>query len=358
MTEPRVTVLTTVYNGARYLAETIESIAADGFTDFEHVIVDDGSTDATPEILENAAARDSRIIVLRHEPNRGIAAATNRGLAIARGEYIARLDADDVSLPGRLAREAAFLDEHADVAMVSMNYESMDANGVVIGRSRRDHPPSVVEYLLNFSNSVGGHSQVMFRRSAVETVGRYDESCRASLDYDLWTRIIRQGRIVVLPEIGMRYRVHDQSVSARARATQIEVGKRVVQRTLSAYLGRTLTERELLAITHAWRPVLPAIDAELANDLLHEAYRIFCEREPDRHARSVVRKFKARRLMNTAMLLLAKGDVANGVRHAMHALRWNAMTATARMVKIVSERVWRGIRPSPLPSPRVAGRGD
>lgn len=335
--------LTTVYNGARYLAETIDSILAEDFTDFEYVIVDDGSTDDTPRILERAAARDPRIRVLRLETNRGIAAATNCGLAIARGEHIARLDADDVSLPGRLAREVAVLDAHPDVAMVSMNYEFMSADGVVLGRSHRDHPPAVVEYLLNFSNSIGGHSQVMYRRSTIEAVGGYDESCAAALDYELWTRMAGQGRIVVLPEIGMRYRVHDANVTARARDTQIEVGKRVVQRTLSAYLGRTLSEREVLALTHAWRPVLPAVDATLANDILREAYRLFCSREHDEHARRIVRRFKAQRLMNTAMLLLGNGHLAEGLRQMRHALGWHAGVAMVRMLRIVSSRARPGM---------------
>jgi hypothetical protein len=172
----------------------------------------------------------------------------------------------------------------------------------------------------------------------VEAVGGYDLSCAASLDYDLWSRIVRHGRIVVLPEIGMRYRVHDESVSARARATQVEVGKRVVGRTLSAYLGRTLSDHEVLALTHAWRPLVPSVDAVLANKILREAYRVFCQRENDRHARQLVRKFKARRLMNTAMLLLAKGDAVNAARHAIQALGWDGGKAIARMMKIVSSR--------------------
>lgn len=322
MSAPRVTVLTTVYNGARYLDEALESILRDDFIDFEYVIVDDGSADATPEILARVAGRDPRVIVLRNETNRGIAAATNRGLAVARGEYIARLDADDVSLPGRLAREVAGLDAHPDVALVSMNYEWMDASGVVLGRSRRDHPPSVIEYLLNFSNALGGHSQVMFRRSVVEELGGYDESCDAALDYDLWSRIVRLGRIVVLPEIGMRYRVHDQSLTARGAETQVEVGKRVTQRTLSTYLGRTLREREALAVVHAWRPVLPAVDITLADDVLREAFRMFCERESDRRVRRTVRQLTARRMMKTATQLLRSWDVGNALRHAMFALRW------------------------------------
>src|SRR6202008_257841 len=162
---------TTVYNGARYLDEAIDSVLAEEFTDFEYVIVDDGSTDGTAEILTRAAARDARITVLRNEANRGIAESANRGLAVARGDYIARLDSDDISMPGRFARQVNLLDAHPEVALVSMNYESISADGVVLARSHRDHPSIVVEYLLNFSNALGGHSQVMFRRSAVEAAG-------------------------------------------------------------------------------------------------------------------------------------------------------------------------------------------
>ena len=334
--QPRVTVLTTVYNGARYLDEAIDSILAEEFSDFEYIIVDDGSTDGTAAILARAASRDPRISVLRNETNRGIAASANRGLAVARGEYIARIDCDDISMPGRFRRQVATLDAHPEVALVSMNYESISADGAVIARSHRDHPSIVVEYLLNFSNSLGGHSQVMFRRSAVEAVGGYDETCAAALDSDLWTRIVRQGRIVVLPEIGMRYRVHDESVSARARTTQVEVGKRVLHRTLSSYLGRSLSNYEVLAFIHAWRPLPVAVDPRLANAILREAYRIFCSREAgnDPRARRIVRAVKARRLTNTAVLLMAKGNVVRSLQHWTQALRWDAVGAVRRLMRV------------------------
>ena len=343
---PRVTVLTTVYNGARYLDEAVDSILAEEFTDFEYVIVDDGSTDGTAAILARAASRDPRIIVLRNETNRGIAASANRGLAVARGEYIARIDCDDISMPGRFRREVATLDAHPEVVLVSMNYESISADGVVLARSYRDHPSIVVEYLLNFSNALGGHSQVMFRRSTVEAVGGYDETCAAALDSDLWSRMVRHGRIVVLPEIGMRYRVHEESVSARSGATQVQVGKRVLQRTLSWYLGRSLSDHEVLAFIHAWRPLPVAVDPKLANALLREAYRIFCGREARENpqARSIVRAVKAKRLTNTAVLLMTKWDVVHSLQHLMQALRWNPLVAVGRLMRVfwsVSTRSFR-----------------
>jgi glycosyltransferase involved in cell wall biosynthesis len=338
---PRVTVLTVVYNGARFLQEAIDSILAEEFRDFEYVIVDDGSTDATPEILARAAARDPRIVLLRNETNRGIAPATNRGLAIARGEYVARLDADDLSLPGRFTREVAVLDADPDVALVSMNYETIDASGNVLGRSQRDHPPQLVEYLLHFSNAIGGHSQVMFRRSTIAALGNYDEACGAALDYDLWTRIVGHGRIVVLPEVGMRYRLHDQNLTLRVAEIQTAVGRRAVKRLLSQYLQRPLTDHEVLAFSHSWRPVLPTIDAKLANQILHEAYAVFCRSESDERVRRTARRCKARRLMNTAALLFGRGDLRNAFRHAWYAWRWNAGMAMRRGVEIVSSRARR-----------------
>jgi hypothetical protein len=176
----------------------------------------------------------------------------------------------------------------------------------------------------------------MFRRSAVEAVGGYDETCAAALDSDLWTRIVRHGRIVVLPEIGMRYRVHDESVTTRARDTQVEVGKRVLHRTLSSYLGRSLSHHEVLAFIHAWRPLPVSVDPRVANAILREAYRIFCRREAsdDPNARRIVRAVKAKRLTNTAVLLMTRGNVVRSLQHLSQALRWDAVMAVGRLLRV------------------------
>jgi glycosyltransferase involved in cell wall biosynthesis len=338
---PRVSVLTTVYNGARHLQAAIDSILGQEYADFELILVDDGSTDATPEILARAAARDPRIVLLRNETNRGIAASSNRGLALARCEYVARLDSDDLSLPGRLTKEVAVLDAHPDVAMVSMNYETFDDSGRILGRSRRDEPPEVVAYLLNFSNAVGGHSQVMFRRSAVLAAGGYDESFPLSLDYDLWTRLLPHGRIVILPDLGMRYRLHAASVTAQDRPLQVAMSMFVGRRVLSAYLGRALTDREATAVAHAWRPLAPAVDAPLGHAILREAYALFCEREGrDPRFRRRVRRAYARQLM-TAAALNAKRDAANALRHAFESVRWHPAMALQRAAHIALSRIGR-----------------
>jgi glycosyltransferase involved in cell wall biosynthesis len=342
---PRVTVLTTVYNGERYLEEAMRSVLDQELADIEYIVVDDGSTDGTAEILKRIAADDPRVIILRNEINRGIPFSANRGLTIARCEYVARLDADDVSLPGRFTKEMAVLDAHPDVALVSMNYESIDERGALIGRSHRDAPSEVIAFFLNFSNAIGGHSQVMIRRSCIAAVGGYDESCPYALDYDLWTRLLAQGRIAILSDLGMRYRVHDRSVTFLRSAGQTNVSTRVMRRTLSAYLGRELSDREATAVAHAWRALRPAIDPSLAHAVLREAYVLFCRRDGKcRALRMRVRREYARRLINAAWLLLVAGDAANAARHGAEALRWNAATALRRLLRLIASAIRRTFR--------------
>jgi GT2 family glycosyltransferase len=333
-TSPRITILTTVYNGAAHLQETLDSVLAQEYGDYEWIVVDDGSTDATPEILERAAAADPRVVVVRNETNRGIAASSNRGLAMASCEYVARLDADDLTLPGRFTQEVAVLDADPAAVMVSMNYETFTDGGRTLGRSHRDEPPEVVAFLLNLSNAVGGHSQVMFRRSVVLAAGGYDESFPLSLDYDLWTRLVPHGRIVILPGLGMRYRLHPASVTAKDRSLQVRMSISVARRTLSAYLGRTLSDREAYAVAHAWRPLAPSVDTPLAHAILCEAYELFCQREGrDPRLRRCVRRAYARQLM-TAAALMTKRDAADSLHHAVASVRWHPAMALRRAAQI------------------------
>lgn len=322
---PRVTVLTTVYNGEQYLEETIESIVGQPFTDFEYVVVDDGSTDATAEILEKRASRDPRLVVLRNPVNIGIPASANRGLSAARGDYVARIDADDVSEPDRLRLQVDTLDARPDVVMVSMNYYLMHSDGRLLRRTNFDAPPEAVEFLLHFGNAVGGHSQVMFRRSAVLAIGGYDESQPFALDYDLWTRLMRVGRILILPQPGMRYRLHDRSVTSTSRQRQRAIAAAITRRMLSGYLGRELSERETSAVSSLWSQVPPSADPGTAEALLREAFARFTVAPGTTpEARRRVRREFAARFVGMGMALLWSGHGRAAVRHLLTAARWDA----------------------------------
>jgi glycosyltransferase involved in cell wall biosynthesis len=227
---PRVTVLMCVYNDERHVGEAIESVLAQTFADFELLIVDDGSTDATPRVLAEYAARDPRIHVVT-QANAGTTVSANRGLALARGEYVARLDSDDVSLPDRLAIEVAYLDRHPDVALVGGGTLLMDAKGAVVGR-RNIHPRNAALALR--SRCIYQQSDVMFRRATVNSLGGYRTKFRNAQDYDLWLRISDVAHVAKVPEILGKWRINPGGYTL-ARAAE--------QRYESALVRRLARER-------------------------------------------------------------------------------------------------------------------
>jgi hypothetical protein len=213
MARPRLTVYTPVYNGAKFLRSAIESILAQSFTDFEYLIVDDASTDETPQIIQDYA--DPRIISVRNEQNLGNHAAASRALSLARGELVARLDSDDVALPGRLERQIAHLDRHPDLGIVATWAKVIDESGREFDRVRTETDPALLAWTLTFRCLVV-HSSVMLRREWFERMGGYDPALRRGADHDAWTRCLRRGeRIGVIPEYLVQLRKHGRSVTAQ-----------------------------------------------------------------------------------------------------------------------------------------------
>lgn len=207
---PRVSVVMSVYNGARHLEEALAAIMRQTFADFEFLVVDDGSDDETPQIL--AAVDDPRLRVSRQQ-RAGLTCSLIKAVNLARGEYVARQDADDVSEPQRLAMEVAFLDSHPEVAIVG------SAVGAVndAGRKLCDwYYPSGHEALvaeLKRLLTPLPHSTIMFRRAAVLGVGGYRALFRKAQDYDLLLRIAERHRLASLPEQLCRLRLSDGSVT-------------------------------------------------------------------------------------------------------------------------------------------------
>jgi len=213
----RVSVVMTVYNGLPYLPAAIDSVLAQTLTDCELVIVDDASTDGSVACVQSF--RDARIRLVRNDANLGQTASLNRGLALASGDYVARLDADDLCAPVRLQRQVDFLEQHPEIAVVGARMAGVDAAGrrtERLGRDVRDYGTFVALLLLGICPL--GHPSVIFRRAAVAEAGNYDEAFRIGQDYDLWTRLaLRRQTAYVLPEPLVLYRMHarQQSVADR-----------------------------------------------------------------------------------------------------------------------------------------------
>ena len=193
---PKVSVVMSVYNGECYLREAVESILNQTFTDFQFVIVDDGSADTTVSILESY--KDARIRLLTNEQNLGLTRSLNRALLHATGEFIARIDADDIALPERLSKQVAYLDAHPEVGLIGSAIWSVDVTG---RRVLKTVPTQdvIIRWCLLFSNCIN-HPTALFRRSLLERVGVYDSNIRYAQDYELWSRFSRMTRLANLPD--------------------------------------------------------------------------------------------------------------------------------------------------------------
>lgn len=215
---PRVSVIMAVWNGERHLADAIQSILNQTFRDFEYIIIDDGSSDATRAIIARYALHDERITLLYHE-HQGLTRSLNRGTQEARGAYIARMDADDISLPERLEKEYAYLMQHPDVAVVSCFVHVIDDCGRVAGKHC---PPLVTEDIRKRSFFSGQicHPSVMFQADVVRALGGYNEAFRYAQDYELWLRLMKQHAVATIPEFLFLWRRSEQGIGRVKRRDQ------------------------------------------------------------------------------------------------------------------------------------------
>jgi glycosyltransferase involved in cell wall biosynthesis len=213
-----------VYNGGSMLAPAIESVLAQTFTDFEFIIINDGSTDDTESTIRGF--NDPRIQIL-DQPNRGIVASLNRGLQVAKGTYIARMDADDLSRPERLARQVAYLDAHPEVAVVGTAFAYLDESGREIGFEAVLLRNIDIQRHLFLGNPFG-HSSIMARRDAIRETEGYRDSWWPAEDYDLWRRIARSHELANLPEPLYAYRASAGGISAAQSGPQLQLTNRLI----------------------------------------------------------------------------------------------------------------------------------
>lgn len=188
---PKISVIMGVYNGSKKIQTAIESLLNQTFTDFELIICDDGSTDNSVEIVKKIADRDSRVKLLENGKNLSLAPTLNKCLNEARGEYIARMDDDDISHPQRFEKQVNFLDSHEKYAIVGTSRNMYDENGIW-GEGIREGERTKLDIYLGRSFV---HPSVMMRREAVLDVGGYDTGTETQRleDFDLWCKLYEKG---------------------------------------------------------------------------------------------------------------------------------------------------------------------
>jgi glycosyltransferase involved in cell wall biosynthesis len=238
---PIVTVLLPVYEGAAHVREAIDSILTQTLRDVELLVLDDGSTDGTAAILDDYTGRDRRIRV-EHLPHRGLVPTLNHGLSTARGHFVARMDADDVSLRERLDRQVAFMNARPDVglcgAWVSVS-SATRANGYV-WRTPPDHDR--IRCTLLFESALA-HPTAMWRRDDAGAALRYDPAYPHAEDYELWVRAAHQTRLANIPAVLLHLRIHPGQVTSRFHDELVASARRVRERQL-ADLGIAPTDAE------------------------------------------------------------------------------------------------------------------
>jgi len=208
MRDPLVTVLMPVYNAEKYLREAIDSILNQTFRDYEFLIIDDGSTDESNSIIKSY--KDERIRLIENGQNIKLIATLNKGIDLARGKYIARMDADDISLPERLQRLVDFMEANSDTGLCGSFLNVMGSNNDRVVKFRTTHEE--ITFRLFFTNCLA-HPTIMLRKSVLTDNNLHYPGSLHAEDYSMWVKMSRLTRLAVIPEVLLTYRVHDSNIS-------------------------------------------------------------------------------------------------------------------------------------------------
>lgn len=214
-----ITVLMPVYNAEKYIAEAIESILNQTYTDFEFLIINDGSTDNSLKIIESY--KDKRIRLINNETNIRLIATLNKGIDLARGKYIARMDADDISLPQRLEKQYTYMESHPEVGLLGSYIRTLGLENNYDVHFKTTHDE--IKFKLFFDTHFP-HPAAMIRKSVlIEHDLRFEKAYIHAEDYDLWNRMSRYTRLAVIPEILVHKRVHPDQISVKHTPIQLRV---------------------------------------------------------------------------------------------------------------------------------------
>jgi glycosyltransferase involved in cell wall biosynthesis len=288
MLGPKVTVLMAVFNGLAHLRPAIESILNQTLTDFEFLIIDDGSSEPVSKIILDYD--DDRIRLVRQENNSGLTRTLNRWLVQAQSEYIARMDADDVSLPERLEIQFGVFTRNRELDFIGTFYDVVDEHENLIQKKELITDPLYRLWRLMFHNNYG-HGTMMFRKSSVVSAGMYDVSLRFAQDYDLWSRISRKNNNMIIPAYLYHYRMDTKGCQASIKnyEAQLNAAIWISDRNLKS-CNPDLDESDLIDLRSLyWEFQLPEV-SDRAPELALRTQEKFCDKYGvDFHDRALLR---------------------------------------------------------------------
>lgn len=232
---PKISLIMSVYNGEDYLSEAIDSVVNQSFTDWELIVINDCSTDSTSEILSRYEAQDSRIKVHTNEVNLRLPSSLNKALTLAKGKYVARMDADDICMPNRLQMQYDFMESHTDVDLSSCRFMTLKNGVISSGGCGGKSDAESIKALLLVTNPIL-HPGIIAKRDVISALG-YDKNFTCTEDMELWTRFILEGKKVeILSEYLMIYRLHDKQITE----TTLDKQKKEVVLIQKNYLSELL----------------------------------------------------------------------------------------------------------------------
>lgn len=227
---PLISVLFPVYNTEKYLEESLYSLLNQSYKNIEIIAINDGSTDGSLKLLRSIADKDPRVIIVNQE-NKGLVKTLNFGASIAKGEYIARMDSDDLSLPHRFSEQLELLHD-PEVVLVAGTFEVIDDDGEFIYREVVPCDDYSIKRAMYVRNPIA-HGSVMFRKDAFIKTGGYSETCGPTEDYELWTRMASLGKFAGLENTIFRWRVNPSGITS----TKTQLVEKYMLQNIEAYWG-------------------------------------------------------------------------------------------------------------------------
>lgn len=339
MNAPMVSVVMSVCDGERYLSQALESILGQTFHDFECIVINDGSRDETGAILVRYEKLDPRMRVY-HQENHGLIYCLNKGCELARGKYIARMDADDVSMPERFSGQVRYLEANKDIGIVGTWVEYIDETGASLGEWATPSKPAVIEWFLLFGNCLA-HPSVMMRRDVVERVGSYSDKALYVEDYDLWVRSVGLTRLANIPESLVKRRICEEGVSQQHYEKQEENAVKIMHAMMTRLVEREISD-EVIAKLRLCKKNCDAISLEegdMLAALLRRLHRLFLSKHKlsDSEAKQVARDV-GKRLLRLAERV-TEGSLYKGLVIYSQAFELNPSLITFPIAKKILKAV-------------------
>ena len=260
-----VSVIMPIFNGEKYLKEAIESILNQTFTDFEFIIIDDGSTDNSLRIIQSFD--DRRIDLLKNFENKGIVYSLNKGITSSQGKYIARMDADDISLPNRFEEQLLYLEKHNNIDIIGGSVILINKNGIIRKKDIRKLSHQQINTSLLFTCPIY-HPTILGRREVFMSL-IYDNQFTGLEDWELWTRIIKQYKMMNIKTIVLKYRLHNDNATKLITTKKSQEFKRLFEQQLKYYFRKINNEDIEQHTNICSNIIIPIFDKNTIQNSIH-----------------------------------------------------------------------------------------